>query len=76
MNIKTKFDLGQSVYFMQDNTVHNGIISCVETFNVGTNQDQVTYNAKQAFKTITWLDYTNLKEKNLFATKEECLANL
>ena len=76
MTIETKFNLKDEVWFMKSNKPIKVTISAIETFNVGTNQDHIMYNAKDFNNPVTWLDHTNLHECTLYSTKEELLASL
>ena len=76
MKIETKFNICDGVWFLKDNVVVEAIVSSVTTFTCGTNQDSITYTAKKIEHSVSWLDYTNLHERNLFPTKEALLASL
>lgn len=76
MDIKTKFNLKDSVWFMKDNKPVNALISAIETFNVGTDQDKIKYNGRKISNSVSWLDYTNLLEGKLFNSKDELLKAL
>lgn len=71
MEIKTKFSLDQTVWFMKDNHPTPVEISAIKTFNVGTNQDSVRYNATDCRLPKSWLDHEDLHENILFATKDD-----
>ena len=74
MDIKTKYDLGQIVFFMSDNRVCEGTI---ESFDIGVGYDNgskyldIGYCVKNKFFTDIAIN-----EKNLFLTKEELLKSL
>jgi len=76
MDIKTKFNLKESAWYMKDNKPVQVHISAVETFHVGTNQDKIKYNGKDALNPKTWLDHTNLFEYMLFKSKNDLLQSL
>ena len=76
MTIETKYNLSDTVYFMKGSQVIKATISAIETFNVGTNQDYIKYNAKDFDNAQTWLDYTNLQEDKIYPTKEELVKSL
>lgn len=76
MEFKTKFDVDQKVWYMKNNKPTEIIISAIEIFYVGTNQDRIKYNAKDFINPVTWLDHTNLFEQDLFKTKNELLNSL
>lgn len=74
MEIKTKYDIGQRVFFMIDNQVCEGII---EYFDIGFGYDNGTeyldigYCVKNKFFTDIAIN-----EEKLFLTKEELLKSL
>ena len=74
MEIKTKYDIGQRVFFMSDNRVCEGTI---ESFDIGFGYDNGTeyldicYCVKDKFSTDI-----PINEENLFLTKEELLKSL
>ena len=74
MDIKTKYEIGQRVFFMCDNRVCEGTI---ESFNIefgyweGSKYLKVSYCVRNKFSK----DYS-IKEGNLFLTKEELLKSL
>lgn len=76
MTFETKFNLLDKVWYMRDNKPTEVIISAIEIFYVNTNQDYIAYNAKDAINPVTWLDHTNLREYQLFKTKQELLQSL
>ena len=75
MDIKTKYNIGDSVFFMNDNRVWQGEI---ESFDIGFSQRSsgekyitISYCVKTEF-------FTNfsVSEHKLFLTKEELLKSL
>lgn len=76
MDFKTKFNKGDHVWYMKNNKPTEVIISAIEIFYVGTNQDHIKYNATDYLNPVTWLDHTNLFEDMLFKTKENLLNSL
>ena len=75
MEIKTKYDIGQSVFFMNDNRVYQGVI---ESFDIGFGQSisgkkylTISYCVKTEFFTDL-----SVSEHKLFLTKEELLKSL
>lgn len=76
MNIKTKFNLKDSAWFMLDNKPLEVIISAIQVFHVGTNQDHIKYNARNIINSTSWLDHTNLFEEYLFKSRIDLIENL
>lgn len=76
MEFKTKFNKGERVWFMKNNKPTEAIISAIEIFYVGTNQDRISYNATDVINPVTWLDHTNLQESSLYNSKQELLESL
>lgn len=76
MNIETKFNLMQKVWFMKNNQPIEVEISCVKTFNTGSNQDRITYNAKDIVGSVSWLDHEHLHEYMLFESKNKLMLSL
>jgi len=71
-----KFNVGEHVWYMKDNKPTEVVISAIEVFFVNTNQDRITYNAKNVTNSVSWLDHTNLQESWLFRSKAELLESL
>lgn len=76
MKFETVFNLGDRVWFMKDNNPTEAVISAVQIFHVGNNQDSVQYNAKKVVGSVSWLDYQHLHEPSLFASKAELIYSL
>ncbi len=76
MQFNTKFNLEDRAWYMQCNKPVEVVISAIEIFKVGTNQDKIKYNAKDVANSVSWLDHQNLLENKLFASKEELLESL
>ena len=75
MDIKTKYDLGQRVFFMSDNRVCEGTI---EYFNIEFSQEisgEKYMTISYCVKTIFFTDFS-VAENKLFLTKEELLKSL
>ena len=73
---QAKFNLEDRVWYMKNNKPTEVIISAIEIFFVNTNQDQITYNAKNVGHAVSWLDHTKLQEAWLFKSKTELLESL
>lgn len=76
MKFETKFNLEDHAWYMKDNKPTEVVISAIEIFYVGTNQDRITYNAKNVTNSVSWLDHTKLQEGQLFKSKPELLESL
>jgi len=76
MDFKTKCNLEDNVWYMCNNKPTEVKISAIEIFHVGTDQDRISYNAKDVINPVTWLDHTNLRESELYFSKEELLKSL
>lgn len=68
--------MGDRVWFMKDNKPTEAIVSGIKIFYVATNQDSIHYTAKRVEGSQSWLDYSDLNEKDLFKSKEELVASL
>lgn len=71
-----KFNIGEHVWLMKNNKPIEVVISAIEVFYVNTNQDRITYNAKDVVNSVSWLDHTKLQETLLFRSKVELLEAL
>ena len=74
MEIKTKYDIGQRVFFMSDNRVCWGTIESFDIgfgYNNGTEYLDICYCVENKFTS----DFA-INEKKLFLTKEELLKSL
>ncbi len=76
MNFETKFNLNDKAWYMKNNKPVEVIISAIKIFHVGTNQDQLKYNARNVSNSVSWLDHTDLFECDLFKSKNELLKSL
>ena len=76
MIIKTKFNKGDRVWYMENNKPTQVKICSIEIFYVGTNQDHIKYTGADVDNPVTWLDHTNLHENILYLSKQELLDSL
>ena len=76
MKIETKFNLSDSAWYMNKNKPVEVLISAIQTFHVGTNQDSIKYNGRDVKNSTSWLDHTDLHETMLFKTKTDLLNSL
>ena len=72
MDIKPKYDLGQSVFFMKDNKVETSTIRQI-SIDVWYNRDN---NIKERISYCLFSTDHFYEEKDLFLTKEELLKSL
>ena len=75
MDIKTKYDIGQRVFLMNDNRVYQGGI---ESFDIGFSQSvsgEKYITISYCVKTMFFTDLSVAEDK-LFLTKEELLTSL
>ena len=73
---QARFNIEDRVWYMKNNKPTEVIISAIEIFFVNTNQDQITYNARNVGHSVSWLDHTKLQEAWLFKSKTELLESL
>lgn len=76
MKFETRFNKGDSAWFMKDNKPKEIIISAIEIFYVDTNQSRIKYNGREVKNSTSWLDETDLFEASLFRTKKELLVSV
>lgn len=76
MEFKTKFNKGDHAWFMKNNKPTEIIISAIEIFYVGTNQDLITYNGKDLINPVSWIDHSKISEGCLYPSKDELLKSL
>ena len=76
MKFETKFNHGETVWYMKDNKPTEGVISAIKIFYVNTNQDQISYNARNVTHSVSWLVHPDLQEAWLFRSKTELLESL
>ena len=72
MDIKTKYDLGQSVFFMKDNKVERSAIKQI-SIDVWYNKDK---EIRMRIRYYLFSADQFYEEDNLFLTKEELLKSL
>jgi hypothetical protein len=73
---QAKFNIEDRVWYMKNNKPTEVVISAIEVFYANTNQDCITYNAKNVVNSVSWLDHQNLQEAWLFKSKIELLESL
>ena len=72
MNIKTKYDLNQKVWFIRDNKLIENTIDCIEYKIFSDNSGEIRYRMLE-FYNGNWVYY---KENELFKTKKELIQSL
>jgi len=72
MDIKTKFNIGQTVFRMHDNTVQASEIVAIYSHTAGAGSQQSTTYISYRLKDIAKV----ISESLLFHSKEELLASL
>ena len=76
MEFKTKFNIGDRVWYIKNNKPTEVRITAIEIFYMGTNQDHIKYNATDIINPITWIDHINLFENMLYCSRAELLKSL
>lgn len=72
MTIKTKYSIGDEVWFMNENKACSDVITAVHTYITETLLN-ITYGFGNTIQTQI---VTTMKESDLFLTKEELLKSL
>ena len=72
MTITTKYEIGQKVYFMDENKIHAAEIQSVNIFVLGGKSPQISYNLNY-LKQEDSLSRFTLRENLLYQTKQELL---
>jgi len=76
MKFETKFNLNDNAWYMKDNKPTEVIISAINIFYVNTNQDKISYSARDVVNPETWIDHQHLFEHKLFKSKNGLLESL
>jgi hypothetical protein len=74
MTIKTKFSIGDVVYFMYENKIHSDKIEAIKTSLYSDTSGNIEYIMKNIYNR-NYLEITE-KENKLFATKDDLYQNL
>lgn len=72
MTITTKYEIGQKVYFMDENQIHAAEIQSVNIFVLGGKSPQISYNLNYRKQEDSLSRFT-LRENLLYQTKQELL---
>ena len=75
MIITTKYEIGQKVYFMDENKIHAAEIQSVSIFALGDRAPQISYNLNYRRQTDSLSRFT-MYENLLYPTKQELLNSL
>ena len=75
MTITTKYEIGQKVYFMDENKIHDAEIQTVNIFVLGGKSPQISYNLNYRKQEDSLSRFT-LRENLLYQTKQELLNDL
>ena len=75
MTITTKYEIGQKVYFMDENKIHAAEIHSVNIFVLGGKSPQISYNLNYRKQEDSLSRFT-LRENLLYQTKQELLNDL
>ena len=75
MTITTKYEIGQKVYFMDENKIHAAEIQSVNIFVLGGKSPLISYNLNYR-KLEDSLSRFTLRENLLYQTKQELLNDL
>ena len=75
MTITTKYEIGQKVYFMDENKIHAAEIQSVNVFVLGGRLQQISYNLNYRRQEDSLSRFT-MHENLLYQTKQELLNDL
>ena len=75
MTITTKYEIGQKVYFMDENKIHAAEIQSVNIFALGGRLPQISYNLNYRRQEDSLSRFT-MHENLLYQTKQELLNEL
>ena len=75
MTITTKYEIGQKVYFMDENKIHVAEIQSVNIFALNNRKPQISYNLNYRRQEDSLSRFT-MYENLLYPTKQELLNTL
>ena len=75
MTIKTKYSLGDKAWIMRDNKIVEVKISCIYV-SFDEIRSSIVYHARKLKKSKNMYDFTQLKDSDLFDTKEVLVQSL
>ena len=78
MGIKTKYNIGDKVFFIQENAVHQGFIKEIAVYvsNDGYSDIQREYYDIKSYEKAIDKEYKKVKQSLIYKTKEELLNSL
>ena len=78
MGIKTKYNIGDKVFFIQENAVHQGFIKEIAVYvsNDGYSDIQREYYDIKSYEKAIDKEYKNVNQFLIYKTKEELLNSL
>ena len=78
MGIKTKYNIGDKVFFIQENAVHQGFIKEIAVYvsNDGYSDIQREYYDIKSYEKAIDKEYKKVQQPLIYKTKEELLNSL
>lgn len=78
MGIKTKYNIGDKVFFIQENAVHQGFIKEIAVYvsNDGYSDIQREYYDIKSYEKAIDKEYKKVNQSLIYKTKEELLNSL
>ena len=78
MEIKTKYNIGDKVFFIQENAVHQGFIKEIAVYvsNDGYSDIQREYYDIKSYEKAIDKEYKKVNQSLIYKTKEELLNSL
>lgn len=78
MGIKTKYNIGDKVFFIQENAVHQGFIKEIAVYvsNDGYSDIQREYYDIKSYEKAIDKEYKKVNQSLIYKTKEELLKSL
>ena len=78
MGIKTKYNIGDKVFFIQENAVHQGFIKEIAVYvsNDGYSDIQREYYDIKSYEKPIDKEYKKVNQSLIYKTKEELLKSL
>ena len=78
MGIETKYNIGDKVFFIQENAVHQGFINEIAVYvsNDGYSDVQREYYDIRSYEKAIYKEYKKVNQSLIYKTKEELLKSL